>query len=76
MKGFKKDDDARTLEDGKPVLGRIEGNVGIPGEIGHIQELASPCRTSPEKAKKRHLVAHLRKIPDVPLQIGLKIGAE
>ena len=66
-------DHSRSLEDGQPVLGRIRSNIGIPCQVGHVQELPRSGGTGSKEPEEGHFVTDLGQIPNVPLDVGLDV---
>jgi hypothetical protein len=49
-------------------------DADVAGEVRVLKHLAGPCRRSRQEAEESQLVADLREVLDVPLEIGLHVG--
>ena len=73
--GLHQGDDMGGYQDGEPFLGGGGADAGGICQFLIDHRLGSMGRHDGHEIEKCHLIGHLGEVPDVPLQVGVHIGA-
>lgn len=72
--GLDKGDYSRGDEERQPLLRRRLADADVAGEVGVLEHLSCTGCYRRQEAEECKLVANLRKVLDVSLEIGLNVG--
>ena len=63
-------DDVGGFEDGKPAFGRVDGNAGIGGQVGKVEDLRGASGAEAEEGCKPNVIADAEERADIAFEVG------